>query len=252
MTVKGKIDTEVSVIKEAERERNVIERTQQLLRDTDGVVQRTLGGQLEELRKKQSQFNEHFQQLLKEHMSHVEVQLRHLRTQAESSSEETQQRAEAFDAATAAQQEFDKFSSEYGDCLKGTELEAKVKELTAEHAAVQKLLAPAPEEVVSAPTDAAASAEDSTVVPSAEQSAPTDAAASAEDSTAAPSAEESAPTDAAARAEDSTATPSAEESASTDAAASAEDSTAAPSAEESSNPLPGQEGMPKSEVEEKM
>merc|ERR1719324_461808 len=131
-TVKGQIDTETNIIKDAERERSVVERTQQLVRDTEGVVQRVLGGQLEELRGKQSQFQTSFEELLKEHLAHVETRLQRIQMfeKDEASAEE---------AAVVAQREFESFVGEYGDLLKSDSMKAKVEELRSEHAKLAKL-----------------------------------------------------------------------------------------------------------------
>lgn len=136
-TTKDKIAAEDTILKDSEREKSIIERTQQLVRDTDGVVQRALGGQLEELRKKQTQFHDHFQELLREHLGHVDMQLQHLRSRAE----DPLARDGAVEAAAAAEGEFRKFKDEYQELLNGAEVKAKVHELEAGHAAVRALLA---------------------------------------------------------------------------------------------------------------
>jgi chromosome segregation ATPase len=135
-TVKGQIDTETNIIKDAERERSVVERTQQLVRDTEGVVQRVLGGQLEELRGKQSQFQTSFEELLKEHLAHVETRLQRIQMFEKDE-------ASAGEAAVVAQREFQSFVSEYGDLLKSDSMKAKVEELRSEHAEILEKLSPA-------------------------------------------------------------------------------------------------------------
>merc|ERR1719189_3472062 len=80
---KEQIDNEDSTAKEAEREKVLAERTQELVRATDMLLQQTLGTQLEELTKKQTQFQEHFKELLRGHLAYSEEQLRHLRSRAE-------------------------------------------------------------------------------------------------------------------------------------------------------------------------
>jgi len=145
-TFKEQIDNEDSAAKEAERNKGLAERTQELVRATDTLLQQTLGTQLEELTRKQTQFQDHFKELLRGHLTYSEEQLGHLRFRAEqlvSAPEEDVAAKAAISAASqAAQQALRGFSDEHSTLLEGTEMVASLERLDAGHAAVLELAKP--------------------------------------------------------------------------------------------------------------
>merc|ERR1719161_3065500 len=80
---KEKIQAETSVADDAEKQKNLTERVMQLVRDADAVVQSALGSQIEELSKKQQQFDVHFKEILEEHLGYEEAQIQALETDVE-------------------------------------------------------------------------------------------------------------------------------------------------------------------------
>ncbi|CAK0809583.1 unnamed protein product [Prorocentrum cordatum] len=137
--LKDKIVTEDAAARGAEQEQAVLERTQQLVRETGSLVQSALGTQLEELQKKQALFAEYFQDLLKEHLSYSEEQLRRLRARADAAST-SEERGEVASAARAAEEAFGRFRTEHAETFSGIPEEVVITRLEGEFRAIVELV----------------------------------------------------------------------------------------------------------------
>ena len=82
----------------------MIARVQQLINDSDTVLQKAFGNQLNELKKVQDQCNHDFQEELKQHLIRLEEQVNNFRASVDVGAA-----AEVLDSVEAAQYKFEKF-----------------------------------------------------------------------------------------------------------------------------------------------
>eukprot|EP00929_Paragymnodinium_shiwhaense_P015423 TRINITY_DN12350_c0_g3_i3.p1 TRINITY_DN12350_c0_g3~~TRINITY_DN12350_c0_g3_i3.p1 ORF type:complete len:741 (+),score=250.66 TRINITY_DN12350_c0_g3_i3:107-2329(+) len=72
--LKMNLNSQGAVAKNAEHEQAIVAKAKELVRETEAAVKSSLGSQMEELGKKQTQFNEHFQHLMTEHLVYAQEQ----------------------------------------------------------------------------------------------------------------------------------------------------------------------------------
>merc|ERR1712137_173820 len=121
---------------------------EELVKRVDAVLQRTLQSQLEELTRKQSLFKDKFQELIKEHVKYVEIELGAFGKQVEacvSACCEKPAAKEVLEAITMAEESLVKFHELQSWYLESTPLESAVQRLRSEHAALRELLISAAE-----------------------------------------------------------------------------------------------------------
>merc|ERR1712137_748904 len=121
---------------------------EELVKRVDAVLQRTLQSQLEELTRKQSLFKDKFQELIKEHVKYVEIELGAFGKQVEacvSACCEKPAAKEVLEAITMAEESLVKFHELQSWYLESTPLESAVQRLRSERAALRELLISAAE-----------------------------------------------------------------------------------------------------------
>jgi len=164
---KQKIQAETSVANEADKQKSLTERVMQLVRDTDAVVQSALGSQIDELTKKQQQFDIHFKEILEEHLNYEEAQVQVLATDVETcvvsvkakrqeqdiltamdasvkhvlEVEERAKVAKTIAAVEKTSADFESFQSDYAQFLTDTATQ-RVNKLEEQHQQMKQTLAP--------------------------------------------------------------------------------------------------------------
>lgn len=164
-----KISVEVSAVQAAEGERLVVERARGLVSSADAAVQQLLGAQVAEMKKKQAQFDSHFQELLKDHIAYAEAQAEALHSRADACMQkgdgvfdipgEVAERRRVYEAADAACGAHDTFRQDHAASMQaaGEDVQAAAQRAHARLSAVVQRLARAGEvqAVAVAPPDAA-------------------------------------------------------------------------------------------------
>eukprot|EP00929_Paragymnodinium_shiwhaense_P015421 TRINITY_DN12350_c0_g3_i1.p1 TRINITY_DN12350_c0_g3~~TRINITY_DN12350_c0_g3_i1.p1 ORF type:complete len:614 (+),score=208.16 TRINITY_DN12350_c0_g3_i1:107-1948(+) len=143
--LKMNLNSQGAVAKNAEHEQAIVAKAKELVRETEAAVKSSLGSQMEELGKKQTQFNEHFQHLMTEHLVYAQEQSKALRAKAcgQDGPEglPAAERAQVHAAAVAARDAFGTFRQDYGSLLTA-EAASTAQQVEEDHVAVLAALEP--------------------------------------------------------------------------------------------------------------
>mmetsp|Transcript_52244 Transcript_52244/g.93714 ORF Transcript_52244/g.93714 Transcript_52244/m.93714 type:complete len:587 (+) Transcript_52244:25-1785(+) len=141
-SMKEKIDSANQDVAKAENEKKVLESTKQMVHDVDGLLQQSLGDQLEDLSKKKAHFQEHFQLLLAEHLRYAQEQAGKLRSRAEAAmaSQDPAERKAVLEAGQAAQEALGAFGHMHLSSLASSGAEAQLEQVKGAHEAIISLL----------------------------------------------------------------------------------------------------------------
>lgn len=132
LSLKHQMDSAEDDQKGAVFELEVSKRAQQLVRNTEGIIQTVLAKQMEERKEKQSKFDSQFQELFKEHLTFAEEQLEHLRSRASTVST-AEERVAVAKTAQDAHEAFGVFRETYSGALGASGEEERVTRLQSEH-----------------------------------------------------------------------------------------------------------------------
>jgi len=137
-SMKGKIDCATKDVVKAENDKLVLEQTKQMVHDVDGLLQQSLGDQLEDLTKKKAHFQEHFKSLLSQHLNYAEEQAEKLRARADAAmaSEDAAERKAVLEAGQAAQEALAAFRHTHVSSLAATDTEAQLDKIKTVHEAI--------------------------------------------------------------------------------------------------------------------
>lgn len=165
---RAKIRVEDDAIYNFQRERSAIERTLNVVTNVEAKLDKSLNNQVEELLRRQTQFDLHFVEILRDHVAFQDQHLSELEQEAEACAEsvakhrakiemlnvmdmstksvvdaEDRKRLERLlDSADAAVQEIHDFRHEYSDLVAGTEAETLLRDIARRHQALQHTLGP--------------------------------------------------------------------------------------------------------------